>query len=269
MGLFFDEDEPKKSQEVANTNKQSDAVTVIVGGIVTLFIILVTWFLKMLSAILLPFLTWAFTIEGRTKEQLRTQAVTILSVFGLLFFFVYRIPYWRDFISLSSSHTTNINNGLRVLFPDRSYFSGEGEKKVLRFEEVGNVTYFTYPGYSERVAGSLEPNMCQLIPRGEKLLISSRYLPRQAIGFDENVMYSVTKKLTELDFLRYMRVMFMNPSYSWKGKDYLSTIQVTYDETTSWKDFTENWYNIPTMKGSSYKWFEVQAKSNEHAILCI
>ena len=262
MGLFFDDEPEKQVSEKTETKNVNQGFLTAAG------LLILTGTLTTLGLIVKPFLSWAFTIEGRTPDQLKKQGLAIIVIFGSIFFLLYKIPSVRDFVSLSNSHTVNINNGNRILFPDRSYFEETGEVKFHIFEQVGEITYVSYTGYNEHRAQNLESNMCQLVKRGGKILLSSGHPPVQAVGFKETVSYSVHETAVEMTGLNKLLIYLANPTFIFRSKEFLSQQKFILQEEKSWNNFLHEWEKLDTIMGTEHKWFLVQAKTDEHAIIC-
>ncbi len=262
MGLFFD-DEPKSAVVHPTETRKEPSGFISVAGIMIL-----GFFLAVLGWIFKPLFTWAFTFEGRSRDQVILQIAVIVFLFGGTAFMLYKIPPVRDFVSLSPTHTINIiSNQGRILFPDRSLFALEGQSRELRYNELGNIVYFTYSGYNEHVADKMENDMCQLVPRSEKKLLSSDFPPVRAEGFEDEVKYAAEVDGTKFPFYMYTLLVIAHPSLLFNQNDFKNYRAVVKKET-KWSEFLHNWDSLSTITGTQSKWFEVKALSTEHAIIC-
>lgn len=262
MGLFFD-DEPKQENEEQITTKNHSHGTFGVA-----MLMLLAFFFTVLGWILKPLLTWAFTFEGRTRPQVTAQLCVILLLFGGGGLLLYKIPFIRDAVSLSKTHTVNISNEQgRILFPDRSYFIPEGNPRALNFNEAGNSIYTTYSGYRDKVAEHMSSPMCQLVPRTEKIILSSDYPPVRAEGFEDSVKYIAILYGKDLPVYHRMLLTIAHPSTLFDDEE-LNKYGLHLELETSWREFLDNWNRLEILEGSESRWFEIQALSGEHAIIC-
>lgn len=260
MGSFFDDNKPNTAEQKVEPAPM--------GFFSALLLMFIAWVLTVLSWIFKPLLTWAFTFEGKTREQVTVQLVVIAILFGGTSFFIYKIPMIRDLVSLSNTHTINIvGNQGRILFPDRSYFVPAGNSKVLRFQELGDIIYITYSGYNENVAEKIGNNYCQLVPRAEKILLSSDFPPVRAEGFEDRVEYKIIVDGAHVPFYFSIMIHIANPSFLFNEEALKSHLYGIEKEAT-WKEFLDDWNLLQTISGTQSRWFKVKALSSEHAIVC-
>ena len=262
MGLFFDD----KKTEKSDNKKESTQPTH--GFFGALILLLIAGFLTFLSWIFKPLLTWAFTFENKTRKQVITQLVVVSTVFIVPLYLLYSVPFVRDFVSLSNTHTINLNrNGYRIIFPNRTYFVPQENKLSIR-DDRRQVTYFTYSGHTPYVAQKVVDNgECHMVYRGRKLVLTSVIMPMQAEGFDDLVIYPIKRPVSRLPFWRLLYEKFKHPSYFFKNKNELDQIDVVYEYESSWGELLKNWDLIEDM-GDGYKPYELKALANEHAIIC-
>lgn len=266
MGLFFDDNDSEKDT-AKETKIKMVQPAVQQGFLAALFLMLLGGLLTFLSWIFKPLLTWMFTYEGRTEQQVRRQLLITLAIFGGGAFLLYRIPSVRDFISLSSSHTYNINEGGKsVPLPDRSFFVAEEKSRYHRFNEIA---YITHESDSENKLKLLNKNECPLVPRSIKIHLASAEIPNLALGFEDEVTYLTTKPLSEIYGLTYWRVKFAHPTtHLFKKREELGDILWSQEEATTWQEFKNNWKHIRTVYDDR-KVFWAKALNNEHAMICL
>lgn len=261
MGLFFDDDKGDKTSQQERKSPQQGFFTV--AGLMIL-----GFFLSMLAWICKPAFTWMFTFEGRTRDQRITQLIVIAIVFGGSAFLLYRIPGVRDILSLSTTHTVNLlGSDGRILFPDRSFFVPEGNKRSLRGSEIGNTTYVTYTGYNERVAEKMHPSFCQLVPRGEKILLSSETPPVRAEGFEDEVKYVTITNGTKVTGMSYVKFIILHPKTLIDDTE-LEKYEFADKKEEPWQNFLSDWEYVQKISNSPSRWFELKALPSEHAIVC-
>jgi hypothetical protein len=261
MSLFFEDTKPPEPvPQVVQQQPQWWPIALLML-VLTGIGILLSWILK-------PLLTYLFTFEGRTSEQKKTQVAIILVLFGGALYALYRIPSVRDFVTLRPTHTLNYSKfGGRALFPDRSMFISEGQRRAFRADQYGAVTYVTYAGYTKNSMEKTESGYCHLVPRTEALGLSSRDTPVSAEGFKDEVEYTLVMSAADLKGWRYASWILAHPSSFFKNKNELAQTSIEINMTSSWKEFIANWDRLWTFPGG-YKPFEVKALSSEHALIC-
>lgn len=265
MGLFFDEKDDEKV-----VVKQENITPIIKQGFFGAFILMLfAGLFTMLSWIFKPLFTWMFTFEGRTRKQISIQMTTFFLLVGIPLLLLYRIPMIRDLISLQETHTINLHgNGGRILFPDRSHFIPSGSKKIVRMESYNDIIYLTYTGYNAHIAEKMEPSYCPLVPRSQKILLSSEYAPTRAEGFEDSVSFTVVTSGDTVRGFSYVMMVLSKPKLLFASKEKLSNIEVKEKKTGTWNELRNNWYSLETIHGTNSRWFEIQALSDEHAIVC-
>lgn len=262
MGMFFDDEIEKP------VPPQKENVNTHPGFFAAAGLMILGFFIMILTVILKQPLMYLFNFEGRTRNQVTTQLVVIFVIFGGAIFILYRIPFVRDWVSLSNVRTININSKERIFFPDRSNFVIDVNSKWFRFREGDDNDYLTYSGYTEHLAQNMQRSQCQLVPRSEKILLSSESEPRQAEGFEEEVRYSVRKSVPNIHGLNSALIHWANPSFFFKSKEFLDTQEFTLPEENSWREFMNDWNQISTIRGTNSRWFLIKAKSDQHAVIC-
>lgn len=259
MGFFPDTKPPEPSPQVVHQPQWWPAAILIF--LLTGIGIVLGWILK-------PLLTYLFTFEGRTREQITAQIAIFAAIVLIPAFFLYRIPAVRDAISLQTTHTMNYSKrGTRILFPDRSAFIVEGSRRAFRTQSYGGISYVTYAGYTKNVMEKTDPGYCHLVPRSERLGIASQDLPSNAEGFEDEVRYTFLQSATDQVWWRYAAWLIGHPDYWLKSRSDLAAITLEVEQVTSWKEFVENWDKVWSFPGG-YKPFEVKALASEHAVLC-
>lgn len=263
---FFEDTKPPEPAPVVQEVKQG-WLAVLIGELFTLLGIVLVHTLKALAFVARPTFSYLFTFEGRTRQQITQQMIIAALIVGIPLFFLYRIPFVRDGLTLSHGHTINHTaNGQRIAFPDRSVFVPTERRMGGTY---AGKTYITYAGYTETVIQKMESNQCQLVPRGKKMGLASQYAPVQAEGFEAKVSYETETSLLDLSGWKYHSYMLLHPGMLFADISTRSKIMVRHDTETSWKEFVDNWdavYSPPHFNG--FKVFTVRALSSEHAVIC-
>lgn len=263
---FFEDTKPPEPAPVTQQVKQ-DWLAVLVGGFFAILGMLLLGIGKLLWAIFQPYIAWCTNIEGRSKKEAFVRFSCLASPILLAAYFVYQIPYARDFISLKETHTLNRTNGYRIIFPDRSFFVTKDMRSIVHKD--GSRIYIAYAGYTENVVQEMESNQCQLVPRSEKAGFSSLQPPVQAEGFEDEISYPIRLSVPELHGWRYASFMLAHREYWFKKKEDLTSVTVVYETSSPWSEFVDNWdrvYSPPNLDGN--KPFKVKALPREHAIVC-
>ena len=265
MGMFFDD----KNDQKPIVKKEEPVRTVQQGVFGPLIIMFFAGLLAMLSWVFKPLLTWAFTFEGRNRKQVSIQMTTVVLVFGIPIVLLYRIPTVQDLFTLSETHTINLlGDRGRILFPDRSHFLPSGSKKEFRMETYETITYLTYSGYNSRIEEKMERSYCQLVPRSQKILLSSEYAPTRAEGFEDGVSFTVVTSGDTVRGFSYVMMILSNPTLLFASKEKLASIELKEKKTGTWNELRSTWHSLETIHGTNSRWFEIKALWNEHAIVC-
>lgn len=266
MGFFEDTKPPEPAPPAVQVVKK-DWIASLIDGIFTIGGVVIMALLAGLAYLLKPILTYLLTFEGRTREQIRNQLLILATIILVPSYFIYRVPFVRDFISLKNSHTINITNGYRISFPDRSTFVTREARYVLHND--GTRVYIAYTGYTQDSMQKMGFGQCQMVPRSERIGFLSARPPVQAEGFEDVVTYPISTSVSHLRGWKYASYMFAHPSYWFKSRETLASITVEYEVHSSWKEFADNWEKVwsPSNLGG-YKPFEVKALSDEHGVVC-
>jgi len=268
MGLFFEDTKPPEPTEPPVQVVKQDALTVLIGGLITLVIMLFAGAGKVIWAILKPYIDWCTNIEGKSRREAfgRLACLVVPLLLGALL--IYRIPSVRDFVSLKDTHTINYSNGYRISFPlNRSLFVTREARYVVHND--GTRIYIAYAGYTEKSMQKMEPNQCQLVPRSERMGFSSFNPPAQAEGFEDEVTYPINVNVPQMRGWRYASYLLVHPSYWFKNRAELSAVMVQYETTSSWEEFVNNWNQVWSPQNmDGRKPFEVKALAREHAVIC-
>lgn len=263
---FFEDTKPPEPLPVVQEVKQ-DWLAVLVWGIFAILTTLLIFTLRGVAFVAKPTFAYLFTFEGRTRQQITQQMGFVAAIIIIPLFFLYRVPFIRDGLTLSRTHTVNHSaNGQRIHFPDRSFFVPTDRRMAL---VLNGKTYITYAGYSERVMQKMNSDECQAVTRSEKMGLASLNPPLQAEGFKDEVSYEVEQPLSDLNGWRYIRHLMARPNVWFKPESVKRGIMVKYDETSPWKQFVDNWRDVyapPNFGG--YKVYAVKALSSEHALAC-
>lgn len=265
MGLFFEDKKPDLPAPVVQEVKQ-DWLAVLIGGAFALLGMLLLAALRALAFVARPVFQHLFTFEGRTREQILMQMGIALAIVGVPLFFLYQMPAVRDAVSLSSTHTINHSDGYRPDFPDRSFFVLYERRLISTF---AGKTYYTYSGYTDGTMQNMLRGECQMVPRAGRMGMSSLLPPIQAAGFEDQVTYPVSQKVSDLRGWHFFKQVVLKPDRWSKSKMELSSLAYGHDTTSSWKEFVENWDTIVSPPGfDGSKPFEVKALAREHAVIC-
>lgn len=251
--------EEKKESKPANEQKH--------GVLSTIVLMLLTWFLTLLGWICKPLFLWLFDFRDTSKELAITKAALIFTLLGSLLLLVWQLKIVRD-LTLSNSHTINRNEtGVRILFPDRSYFVVEGNSRPVDFGGNSSKKYLTYAGYTKNTAQKVGPSTCQIVPRNESAMLASEDLPVEAEGFTDTVEYTLVQKLPDLPWWIYIKEHSMNPKYFLMSSKERRDLMVSYTKEATWGEFERDWENLFSFP-DRHKPFEVKAKFYEHAVIC-
>ncbi len=197
-------------------------------------------------------------------------AVIILAIIpGIPLYYLYKVPAVRDYLTLSKNITVNVaaHSG-RLYYPDSSYFIPEEKRRPLDFRVNGALgLYYTFPQHEEGDQFNVLSGVCQMVTRGKSIKVASLNLPTGAEGFDSEVTYYVNLKVTELNRLEYTTEIFLNPRYVLKSKEELLSISTTIKRTRNWHGLQDDWDVIETFS-NNVKAFTVQARDNQHGIIC-
>lgn len=259
MGLFFEDSKPPEPPPPQVIQQQAQWwPAVIIVTILTGIGMLLGWVLK-------PMLTYLFTFEGRTTNQIKTQILIIATlILGPLVATYTLSPTVRDLVTLSKTHTLNHSrSGGRIFFPAREYFTVEGERRPI---PVGEKTYITYAGYTKNVMQKVESNSCPILPRSERLGLASIDQPEGAEGFEDKVNYTTVQSLSNLTGFSYLWELAQRPALWFNETDRL-VMMIEVEKTASWKQFIDDW-DLVWEFDSGHRAFEVKALSTEHAVIC-
>lgn len=268
MGLFSI-DKPEESKPVVQKQSFFTSLLEIFGKILVAVVMFV------LNDILRPFLLFIFGLLGYALDFRRTDnkklKIIQVAACGVIFFgtllYIYKIPSVRDWLTLAKTHTVNISNGEQFLFPDRSYFVIDDERKILSLEQYGNKIFMTHTGYQKGVSVPIQKDTCYLLPRGERISLASKTSPVLAIGFEKELTYTITESVISLYGFEYFFQFVKNPSYIFKDKEELRHTSVTHDKNASWEVLQNEWWKLWNFSDGN-KPFEVKALANEHAVIC-
>ncbi|MEZ0209148.1 MAG: hypothetical protein ACAH17_03165 [Candidatus Paceibacterota bacterium] len=255
MSFFKDPKPPEPPVQVVQEKQWWPAVIVVL--ILTAVGTVIGWMLK-------PLLTYLFTFEGRTPNQQKTQVTLIVLIFGGALFTLYQIPAMRDFVSLAKTHTINISNGYRVLFPDSSTFRVQ-DRRV--YETYDSKIYWSYAGYTGNRMQKISSSECQKVVRGELMSLASLQKPVQAEGFEDEVTYPIRQSVPDIRGWRYASYVVAHPSYLFMSPSERAATVVQYETSSSWQEFLDNWSDIPALP-DGHTPFTVKALSREHAVIC-
>jgi hypothetical protein len=208
----------------------------------------------------IPIVAWLFSFK---KDDNTLSKIIKACIIISLLLFVYKIPYVRDTLTLSTEHTVNVKEK-EYKFPDRSYFDPTQEKIVF---QIDTITYITYIGYTKGVYTEISENTCYLVPRGEKLSIASKKFPVFASGFEDNVFFTLKESLSTLPYPEKAYEYLLNLSYFQMTSHEIRQIQVTYTRESSWNDLKRAWWKSWSFANGN-KPYEIKAKDTEHAIVC-
>lgn len=262
MGLFF---EDTKTGEEKKSAIQGHGFLATVLLLFLGFIIqqIFTPLAKGLSALI------GHTLDPRGTVNKKVQIIQVLVIAGIFLgtvLFLYKIPVIRDMVTLSRTHTTNISGSSTILFPDRSYFANDNERKVFKLDPDGP-TYVTYSGYTKNQSLSLKENFCLLVDRGEKASFSSLTPPIYAVGFEDTVTVVFKKPLKLVPRWRYILEMIGHPSYLLLDEKTRGDIVLTYSTSIQWNELYSEWQYL-WMFNDGGKPIDIEAKWNEHALIC-
>lgn len=268
MGLFS-ADKPEESKPVVQRQSFFTSLLEIFGKILVAVVMFV------LNDIVRPCLLFVFGLLGHALDFRRTDnkklKIIQATACGIIFFgtllYIYKIPSIRDWLTLAKTHTVNIDNGQNFLFPDRSYFIVDSERKVLSLEQYGGKVFITHTGYQKGVSMPTAKDVCYLLPRGEKISLASKTVPVFAVGFEKEVIYTVTESVMSLTGADYILEFFKHPSHLFKDKEELKHITITHDKSASWEVLQREWWKLWNFENGN-KPFEMKALSNEHAVIC-
>lgn len=263
---FFEDTKPPEPKPVVQEVKQ-DWLAVLIGGAFALLGIILVHALKSIAFVARPTFAYLFTFEGRTRQQITQQMMIAALIVGVPLFFLYRVPFIRDGLTLSGGHTINHTaNGQRIAFPDRSVF-------VPTERRMGGVyagkTYITYSGYTDSVMQKMETGQCQLVPRGKKMGLASLHAPVQAEGFEAKVSYEADISLPNLPWWKYVSYVLAHPKILFADKESQRGVLVRQETEATWKEFVDNWSTVYSPPGfNGFRVYTVRALPNEHAIVC-
>lgn len=264
MGSFFKEKKTEFPVPSTQERTQGWFAVLISGAISLISAIIVLFVYRPLAFVARPTFQHLFTFVGRTREQILLQIGIVIAIFGVPLYFAYRIPAVRDAVSLSETSTLNLSeNKLRIIFPDRSFFTASRHRQGMLFNSR---TYFSYAGHSEKEPQRMWRNECQGVTRGEKIYLSSKLPPRNAEGFSEEVRYVARQRIGSLGETEYLFEWIKRPSL-WRDKNELEQIVVDIRRSSSWERFIDNWIEL-RMDEDGYRTFEVKALAREHAVVC-
>lgn len=255
MGLFFEDTKPPQPPpQVIQEAQWWPAV--LVGLLLTGIGLVLGWILK-------PLLTYLFTFEGRTANQIRTQVLTIVILFLTICITAYQFWPVRN-LTISTPHTLNVSRyGGRIIFPEARYFKPEGQRRRFSFDSK---IYITYAGYTENVVQKMSVGQCQMVTNWNRMGVASINPPVAAEGFADEVRYQLVQPVASLTALNYLWERLTRPKYWFDGTG-LSLVMVESEKTADWKRFIDDW-DLVWKFDDGRRAFEVRSLWNEHAVLC-
>jgi hypothetical protein len=256
MGFFQDSKPSDPPPQVVQQPQWWPAVIVI---------LILTWLVTPLKWVFKPLLTYLFTFEGRTSEQAKTQILIIFVIFGGAFFALYQIPTIRDFVSLKPTHTINVSNGYRILFPDKSTFRIR-DRRVN--ETYDSKTYWEYAGDTGNIMQKISSNECQKVVRSEKMSLASLQKPTQAEGFEDEVIYPIRQSVPNTHGWIHVSYVVAHPGYWFMTSSERISVTLEDEVSSTWQEFIDNWGDVTPLP-DGYVPFKVKALSREHAVICL
>jgi hypothetical protein len=270
MGFFFDNPKEEKKEEPKQQAPSQGffaaaglmllgVLLAIVTKIASLIIELLGLLAKQAIVILDPRDT-----ENKTVRAVKISIIIILTCGPLIY--IYRIPSVRDALTLSSTHTINVQKSEHIPFPDRSYFVPEGERRVFLLQQGGDRKYVNYIGHKKNFL-KMEEGFCHLVTRSERVSLASAELPLYAVGFSGNVKYTVKESIGGLPYWQYILEKIKNPEYLFQKKEDLQVAFITVEKEGTWNELIADFEKIPSISGN-IKPYELKALYFEHAMVC-
>lgn len=270
MGFLFDD---PKEQKGAKNEPQAPShgffgaaglmllgfLLMICGKIASVGIELLSVLARQALAILDPRET-----KNPTVKALQVSIIVILTCGPLIF--IYSIPSVRDALTLSSTHTINVQRGGSVLFPNRIYFVPEGERRVFSLVQNESKKYINYTGYKKNLFLPMEEGVCHLVTRGERVSLASTEQPVYAVGFSNGVKYTIKESIGSLPTWKYILEKIKNLDYFFQNREDLQVAFITSDVEGTWNEFIADFDKIPSI--SDKKTYELKALYFEHAMVC-
>ncbi len=280
MGKFsHNKSNPPKEQE--KDTKTTRGVVVILLDFITSIVLmlekavldLITWILKKVFTQYFDTLSQLLDIRGLEKAVAKkrvTIALIILCIFpGVPLFLIYKIPFVRDAISLSTSVEVNIQlAGRQLYYPNRTYFEKTVTIEKYDFTQYGAPgIYLSYNGYGKEKYQVTPHGSCPLIPREVVVMLASLYAPFAAEGFKDRVSYLIEIPLEDLSGFDYIMQFLKHPQYLATNSDTRSATMVRLNRKESWKRMLQEWQHIVVIK-DGLKGLIIESNNNEHAIIC-
>ncbi len=271
MGKLIEDTKP------AGNNKSSNAFLAVIASIVLVLLQLFANIIFGIGAfigkhIAAPILGQLLSFEGLDRLERRRKLgiilTCILSILLIGALLIYKIPLVRDYLTLSLKQTVNVDNYAGTIWmPPKEYFYPVAARTFLQH---GNDSrrYITYTGHGKDLRRELHLEDCQVVYRGETILISSASAPIYAVGFEDAVTYLRAIPASRVTGWRSYLMYAEHPGYMLMKEEQLASITYMYELTSTWTEFLNDWDSIYTYPGGD-KYVEVKALWNEHAMVCI